>query len=86
MFRYTEAIFQFMLVYCKDNSIIKKELYQYLYVFFNFINLSGPCVDVLIEIFKNEESNLNFIIRDCIEKKQFKSTLELLFKEYFPLL
>ena len=84
MFRYTEAIFQFMLVYCKDNSIIKKELYQYLYVLFNFINLSGPCVDVLIEIFKNEESNLNFIIRDCIEKEKFRSTLELLFKEYFP--
>ena len=84
MFRYTEAIFQFMLVYCKDNSIIKKELYQYLNVLFNFINLSRPCVDVLIEIFKNEESNLNFIIRDCIEKKQFRSTLELLFKEYFP--
>jgi len=84
MFRYTESIFQFMVIYCKDNSHIKRELYQYLYVFFIFINLSGPCIDALIEIFKNEESNLNFLIRDCSEKKQFKSTLELLFKEYFP--
>ena len=84
MFRYTESIFQFMIIYCKDNSYIKKELYNYLYVFFNFINLSSACIDVLIEIFKNEESNLNFLIRDCVEKKQFKSTLELLFKEYFP--
>ena len=84
MFRYTETIFQFMVIYCKDNSEIKKELYKYLYIFFIFINLSGSCVDVLIEIFKNEESNINFIIRDCTEKKSFKNTLELLFKEYFP--
>ena len=83
MFRYTESIFQFMIIYCKDNSEIKKELYNYLYVFFIFINISGPCIDALIEIFKNEESNLNFLNRDCMENKQFKSTLELLFKEYF---
>ena len=84
MFRYTEAIFQFVIIYCKDNSIIKKDLYQHLYVFFNFINLSQACVDALIEIFKNEESNLNFLIRDCIEKKEFKNTLNSLFREYFP--
>ena len=84
MFRYTESIFQFMVIYCKDNSYIKKELYKYLYIFFYFINLSSTCIDALIEIFKNEESNLNFLIRDCVEKKEFKSTLELLFKQYFP--
>ena len=84
MFRYTEAIFQFMVVYCKENSNIKKELYQYLYVFFIFINLSSACIDALIEIFKNEESNLNFLIRDCVEKNEFKTTLEILFREYFP--
>ena len=83
MFRYTESIFQFIVIYCKDNSYIKKELYKYLYIFFFFINLSSPCIDALIEIFKNEESNLNFLIRDCVEKKQFKFTLELLFREYF---
>ena len=84
MFRYTESIFQFIVVYCKDNSHIKKELYQYLYVFLLFINLSSPCIDALVEIFKNEESNLNFILRDCVENKKLKSILELLFKEYFP--
>ena len=84
MFRYTESIFQFMVIYCKDNSDIKKELYKYLYIFFIFINLSGSCIDALIEIFKNEESNINSIIRDSVENKNFKSTLELLFKEYFP--
>ena len=83
MFRYTESIFQFMIIYCKDNSHIKRELYQYLYVFFNFINLSEPCIDALIEIFKNEESNLNFLIRDCVKIEEFKNTLESLFKEYF---
>ena len=83
MFRYTESIFQFMVIYCKNNSHIKKQLYEYLYVFFYFINLSGPCIDVLIEIFKNEESNLNFLIRDCAENKKFKNSLELIFKEYF---
>ena len=84
MFRYTEAIFQFMVIYCKDNSEIKKELYKYLYIFFIFINLSGSCIDALIEIFRNEESNINSIIRDSAENNNFKSILELLFKEYFP--
>ena len=84
MFRYTETIFQFMVIYCKDNSEIKKELYKYLYIFFIFINLSGSCIDALIEIFKNEESNINSIIRDSAENKNFKNTLDLLFKEYFP--
>ena len=83
MFRYTESIFQFMIVYCKDNPYIKRELYKYLHVFFIFINLSGSCIDAMIEIFKNESSNLNFLIRDCNEKKPFKNTLIMLFNEYF---
>ena len=83
MFRYTESIFQFMIVYCKDNSYIKKELYKNLYVFFIFMNLSSSCIDAMIEIFKNEESNLNFLIRDCIERKPFHNTLTLLYNKYF---
>ena len=83
MFRYTESIFQFMIIYCKDNTYIKRELYQYLNVFFIFMNLSSSCIDAMIEIFKNESSNLNFIIRDCLEKKPFKNTLLLLYNEYF---
>ena len=83
MFRYTEAIFQFIIIYCKDNHYIKKELYQYLNVFFIFMNLSSSCIDAMIEIFKNEESNLNFLIRDCIERKPFHNTLTLLYNKYF---
>ena len=85
IFRYTESIFQFMIMYCKDNSYIKKELYNYLHVFFIFMNLSEACIDSMIEIFKNESSNSNFLIRDCIEKKPFQNTLLLLFNEYFYL-
>jgi hypothetical protein len=47
------------------------------------MNLSGACIDAMIEIFKNESSNLNFLIRDCKEKKPFQNTLLLLFNEYF---
>ena len=83
IFRYTESIFQFIIIYCKDNSTIKRELYKYLNVFFIFMNLSGACIDAMIEIFKNESSNLNFLIRDCKEKKPFQNTLLLLFNEYF---
>ena len=83
LFRYTESIFQFIIIYCKDNSYIKRELYKYLNIFFIFMNLSGACIDAMIEIFKNESSNLNFLIRDCIEKKPFQNTLMLLFNEYF---
>ena len=83
MFRYTESIFQFMIIYCKDNSYIKRELYKYLNVFFIFMNLSGACIDAMIEIFKEESPNLNFLMRDCVEKKPFKNTLSLLFNEYF---
>ena len=83
MFRYTESIFQFMIVYCKDNSYIKRELYKYLYVFFIFMNLSSSCIDAMIEIFKNESSNLSFIIRDCSENESFKNILSLLNNEYF---
>ena len=83
MFRYTESIFQFMIIYCKGNYYIKRELYQYLNIFFLFMNLSGSCIDAMIEIFKNESFNLNFIIRDCSEKKTFQNTLQLLFNEYF---
>ena len=85
IFRYTESIFQFMIIYCKDNSSIKKELYNYLHVFFLFMNLSEACIDAMIEIFKNESSNTNFLIRDCVEKKPFQNTLLLLFNEYFYL-
>ena len=83
MFRYTESIFQFMIIYCKDNYYIKKELYKYIHVFFIFMNLSSSCIDAMIEIFKNESSNLNFIIRDCLEKKPLQNTLLLLYNEYF---
>ena len=83
MFRYTESIFQFMIIYCKDNHYIKRELYQYINVFFIFMNLSSSCIDAMIEIFKNESSNLNFIIRDCLEKKPLQNTLLLLYNEYF---
>ena len=83
MFRYTESIFQFMIIYCKSNHYIKRELYQYLHVFLIFMNLSSSCIDAMIEIFKNESFNLNFIIRDCLEKKPFQNTLLLLYNEYF---
>ena len=83
IFRYTESIFQFIIIYCKDNSSIKRELYNYLNVFFIFMNLSGACIDAMIEIFKNESANLNFLIRDCKEKIPFQNTLLLLFNEYF---
>ena len=84
MYKYTEAIFEFLIVYCKDNQEIKNELYEYLYVYFYFINIIHSCLNGMIEIFKNNEKILHSVIRDCKQKEEFKKALITIFKEYFP--
>ena len=84
MYKYTESIFDFSIVYCKDNEEIKNELYEYLYVYFYFINTIESCLFGMIEIFKNNQKILHSLIRDCKQKENFRNALLNIFRSYFP--
>lgn len=84
MYKYTESIFDFSIVYCKDNEQIKTELYEYLYVYFYFFNIIESCLFGMIEIFKDNQRILHSLIRDCKQKEIFHNSLVNLFKSYFP--
>ena len=84
MYKYTESIFDFSIVYCKDNELIKAELYEYLYVYFYFISIIESCLYGMIEIFKNNPSILHALIKDCKQNEKFKKALTSITETYFP--
>ncbi len=84
MFKYTEQIFEFLIVYCKENKNIKNELYEYLYVYFYFFNILESALNGMIELFKNNEKILHSLIRECHQNPKFKITLKMIFTQYFP--
>ena len=84
MYKYTEQVFEFLIVYCKENKNIKNELYEYLYVYFYFINILESALNGMIELFKNNEKILHSLIRECRQNPKFKMTLKMIFTEYFP--
>ena len=84
MYKYTESVFDFSIVYCKDNDFIKSEVYEHLYVYFYFINLIESCLYGMIEIFKNNQKILHSLIKDCKQKEKFKKALTSILNQYFP--
>lgn len=85
MYNYTESFFEFLYFYCKDNLLIKNELYEYFHVFFFFINLSKSCIKCFIEVLKDNPNILREISFDCKRKKNFIDSLAILNSEYFNL-
>jgi hypothetical protein len=83
MYKYTDSLFQFLILYCKDNEEIKRELYEHLDVFLYFINLKESCVYCLIEIFKDNPKLLHSVTRDCKTNPRFRKALVKIYKSYF---
>ena len=75
MFKYTEAFFEFLYFFCKDNIIIKMELYNYLHIFFFFINISQNCIKCFFEIIKDNPNLIREICKDCKRDVKFKQSL-----------
>ena len=84
MYKYTESIFDFSIVYCKDNELIKAEVYEYLYVYFYFLSIIESCLYGMIEIFKNNQSLLHSLIKDCKQNEKFRKALVSITQTYFP--
>ena len=84
MYKYTESVFDFSIVYCKDNEVIKEEVYEYLYVYFYFLSIIESCLYGMIEIFKNNQAKLHSLIKDCKQNEKFKKALTLIMETYFP--
>ena len=75
MFKYTEAFFEFLYFLCKDNIIVKTELYKHIHIFFFFINISQNCVKCFIEIIKDSPDLIRELCKDCQRNRSFRESL-----------
>ena len=79
---FTDELFKFLTLYCKDNIDNKIELYNYMYIFIFFIKFKRSAVECLIEIFKDNLVILNSLIQDCKTKNNFKSSLDIIYSNF----
>lgn len=80
--QFTDQMFNFLTVFCRNNIKIKNELYKYLHVFMYFLNLKVSAVNCLIEIFQDNNQILNSLIKDCKSNNNFKLALEIIYKRF----